>query len=116
MAYTTIDDPSAHFQIALYTGQGGTATAVTNDGNSDLQPDLIFFKSRTTTARWNVMDSTRGNTKVLYAEGNDAEAEMIEKSTGLAFLGNSTTTYSEPKNCVISGKPTHNRVYLARTY
>ena len=74
MAYTTIDDPSAHFQIALYTGQGGTATAVTNDGNSDLQPDLIFFKSRTTSARWNVMDSTRGNTKVLYAEGNDAEA------------------------------------------
>ncbi len=74
MAYTTIDDPSAHFQIALYTGQGGTATAVTNDGNSDLQPDLIFFKSRSTTARWNVMDSTRGTTKVLYLEGNDAEA------------------------------------------
>ena len=74
MAYTTIDDPSAHFQIALYTGQGGTATTVTNDGNSDLQPDLIFFKSRTTSARWNVMDSTRGNTKVLYAEGNDSEA------------------------------------------
>ena len=74
MAYTTIDDPSAHFQIALYTGQGGTATAVTNDGNSDLQPDLIFFKSRTTTARWNVMDSTRGTTKVLYADGNDAQA------------------------------------------
>ena len=74
MAYTTIDDPSAHFQIALYTGQGGTATAVTNDGNSDLQPDLIFFKSRTTTARWNCLDSTRGTTKVLYPDGNDAEA------------------------------------------
>ena len=74
MAYTTIDDPSAHFQIALYTGQGDTATAVTNDGNSDLQPDLIFFKSRTTTARWNCLDSTRGTTKVLYPDGNDAEA------------------------------------------
>ena len=59
------------------------------------------------------------NTDQVYEmafEGNDAEAEMIEKSTGLAFLGNSTTTYSEPENCVISGKPTHNRVYLARTY
>ena len=74
MAYTTIDDPSAHFQTALYTGQGGTATEVTNDGNSDLQPDLIIFKSRTTTARWNVMDSTRGITKVLYAEANDGQA------------------------------------------
>ena len=30
MAYTTIDDPSAHFQIALWTGNGGTL-AVTND-------------------------------------------------------------------------------------
>ena len=59
------------------------------------------------------------NTDQVYEmafEGNDAEAEIIEKSTGLTFLGNSTNTYSEPKNCVISGKSTRNRVYLARTY
>ena len=74
MAYTTIDDGSAYFQIRKYTGQGGTATAVTNNGNSDLQPDLIWFKSLTTTARWNVMDSTRGTTKVLYLEDTEAEA------------------------------------------
>ena len=49
-------------------------------------------------------------------EGNDAEAEMVEKSTDLTFLGNSTSTYSEAKSCIITGKPTHNRVYLARTY
>ena len=49
-------------------------------------------------------------------EGNDAEAEMIEKSTGLVFLGNSTSKYSKPETCVMSGKPTHNRVYLAKTY
>ena len=29
MAYTTIDDPSAHFQTKIYTGNGG-ALAVTN--------------------------------------------------------------------------------------
>ena len=49
-------------------------------------------------------------------EGNDAEAEIIEKSSGLTFLGNSITPYSDSKSCVISGKPTYNRVYLARTY
>ena len=49
-------------------------------------------------------------------EGNDAEAEMIEKSTGLVFLGNSTSKYSKPETCVMSGKPTHNRDYLAKTY
>ena len=35
MAYTTIDDPSAYFQTALYTGNGGTISIV-NDGNSDV--------------------------------------------------------------------------------
>ncbi len=49
-------------------------------------------------------------------EGNDAEAEIIEKSTGLTFLGNSTSTYSKTKSCVITGQLTHNKVYLARTY
>jgi hypothetical protein len=43
MAYTTIDDPSAYFQTALYTGNGSTQY-VTNDGNSDLQPDLVWTK------------------------------------------------------------------------
>ena len=49
-------------------------------------------------------------------DGNDAEAEMIEKSTDLSFLGKSTTPYSKSKSCVMSGQPTTNRVYLAKTY
>ena len=49
-------------------------------------------------------------------DGNDAEAEMIEKSTDRSFLGNSTTSYSKSKSCVMTGRPTQNRVYLAKTY
>lgn len=49
-------------------------------------------------------------------EGTDAEAEIIEKSTGLSFLGVSTNHYSNPRSCIISGKSTRNRVYLAKTY
>jgi hypothetical protein len=45
MAYTDIDDPSAFFQTALYTSTG-SALSVVNTGNSDLQPDLIWIKSR----------------------------------------------------------------------
>ena len=45
MAYTTIDDPSEYFQTKLYTGTG-SSLALTNDGNSDLQPDWIWIKSR----------------------------------------------------------------------
>ena len=45
MAYTEIDDPSEYFQTKLYTGTG-SSLALTNDGNSDLQPDWIWIKGR----------------------------------------------------------------------
>ena len=48
--------------------------------------------------------------------GNDAEAEMIEKSTGLSFLGDSTKLYDKEQPCVITGTPTTRRIYLAKTY
>ena len=46
MAYTLIDDPSAYFQTALYAGDSSNSTVITNDGNSDLQPDWVWIKSR----------------------------------------------------------------------
>jgi len=46
MAYTNIDDPSAYFQTALYAGDSSNSTVITNDGNSDLQPDWVWIKSR----------------------------------------------------------------------
>jgi len=69
MAYTTIDDPSAYFQIALYTGNGST-NAITNDGNSDLQPDWIWIKNASAVENHHVYDSTRGTTKRLYPDLN----------------------------------------------
>ena len=47
MAYTTIDDPSAFFQTLTYTGNASNPRNLTNDGNSDLKPDLIWTKNRT---------------------------------------------------------------------
>ncbi len=40
-AYTTIDDPSAYFQAAIYEGTTSTRKTVTNTGNSDLQAGLF---------------------------------------------------------------------------
>ena len=48
--------------------------------------------------------------------GNDAEAEMIEKSTGLSFLGDSTKLYDKEQPCIITGILTTRRIYLAKTY
>ena len=42
-----IKDPSAHFQTTLYAGDSNNSTVITNSGNSDLQPDLIWIKNRT---------------------------------------------------------------------
>jgi hypothetical protein len=73
MAYTTIDDPSAYFQTTLYTGSGSSTQNVVNGGNSDLQPDWVWVKNRTD-ARWNrLVDSSRGVSKNLYSNEDDAE-------------------------------------------
>ena len=54
MAYTTIDDPSAHFQAVLWAGNGSNPRNITNTGNSDLKGDWIWTKNRTDAGTNNV--------------------------------------------------------------
>ena len=99
MAYTTIDDPSAHFQTVLYTGNGGS-NAITNDGNSDLQPDLTWLKERSSTSSHQIIDSSRGD-EVLYPDTTDAEGDVnyfTENSDGFTLgtnngINENTETY-----------------------
>jgi len=49
-------------------------------------------------------------------EGNDAEAEMIEKETGFSLLGESMNPYAEKRKCIVSGKSTTKRMFLAKSY
>ena len=77
MAYTTIDDPSAHFQTLLYTGNG-SARSLTNDGNSDLQPDWIWIKERNNAVDHQLQDSTRGVTKTLQSNQNYGESTLTD--------------------------------------
>tara|TARA_B100001093_G_scaffold457823_1_gene469826 strand:- start:42 stop:1139 length:1098 start_codon:yes stop_codon:yes gene_type:complete len=63
MAYTTIDDPSKYFQVEIYTDGDATTndtTSQTFDGNSDLQPDWMWFKSRNVVGNHGHMDTSRG--------------------------------------------------------
>ena len=73
MAYTTIDDPSAYFQTKIWSGNGVAGTSITNDGNSDLQPDFFWAKVRNHTYNHIVLDSTRGLTKRIIPNSTDAE-------------------------------------------
>jgi len=79
MAYTTIDDPSAHFQIATWAGTDTQDTAITFDGNSNLQPDLFWNKGRGVAFGHVWMDTSRGigNTgKVLDSSSTNAEFDI----------------------------------------
>jgi len=89
--YTSIDDPSAHFQAFTYTGTGSN-NSITLNGNSNLQPDLYWYKSRPNTNYHYLVDSNRGTTKYLYpndalAEGTVASAYVTSFDTNGVTLG-----------------------------
>jgi len=74
MAYTTIDDPSAHFHTQLYTGDGNATQAITNDANAgDFQPDWLWLKRRSDAEHHMLADSSRGVGKRLRSNTTDAE-------------------------------------------
>jgi len=59
--YTTVDDPSVYFQTLLYSGNSSAPRDLVNDGNSDLQPDFVWLKGRTSYDHIHlVYDSNRG--------------------------------------------------------
>ena len=66
---------------------------------------------------WRLMSPVEdGIVYELAFDGNDADAELLEKTTGLALLGDSIEPYSEPQPCVITGKMTTRKQHLARMY
>jgi len=88
MAYSDIKDPSAFFQTALWTGNGGTLS-VTNDGNSDLQPDWVWIKNRAA-YQHQVYDTNRGVHKKLMTSVTNAESTDTTALTAFNTDGFST--------------------------
>jgi len=88
MAYTTIDDPSAHFQVKTYSGNN-TQTAITFDGSSNLQPDLIWAKQRGGAHYHDWRDTSRGLTKRLVSAIEDEEG--TKSSSYVSFDSNGFT-------------------------
>ena len=73
MAYTNTADPSAHFQVAIYTGNA-TDRSITNTGNSNLKPDMVWIKTRNSTIDHVLQNSTTGVTKYFKPNKTDVEA------------------------------------------
>ena len=90
MAYTTIDDPSAYFQTALYTGNAGTNN-ITFDGNSDMQPNLIWIKERGGTGSHIWVDTVRGisSSSTPFIKSNSTGAEVTNNVNAFVTSSNS---------------------------
>jgi len=99
MAYTNIDDPSAFFQVALYNGTAGDNNAITNDGNSDLQPDWLLFKHRTaSTQDWYAVDSSRGSTQGLATNTTAAETTSSSATKDFQTFNTDGFTVGTPED------------------
>ena len=87
MAYTTIDDPTAHFQVGLYTSNTSAEVACTFDGNSAMQPDLVIKSDRDVAQSNPVVDSSRGVDKILLTNGDYVEIICYDMSKEIEDKG-----------------------------
>ena len=111
MAYTNIDDPSAFFQIALWTGTGTVGNAVTFDGNSDMQPDMVWSKRRDSATSHVLKDTSRGGTSnndlhlvpdLTNAENTYANYRMDFNSDGFTLDGAGDTGFQGSGTSMVS--------------
>ena len=80
MAYTAIDNPEAYFQVKLYTGDGSTPS-ITLDGDTDMQPDLVWIKNRDEADSHCLFDSVRTAAEVIYSDADTAETTDADTLT-----------------------------------
>ena len=100
MAYTDIDDPSAHFQTTLYSGNGGNGHVITHTGNSDLQADMVWIKMRSAAYPPVVYDTSRrpsgtpfsGSLYVFSIGNNYATAAENTGAYGPTAIGSNSVT------------------------
>ena len=73
-AYTTIDDPGAYFQAKTYTGNNTTDTAITFDGDTDMSPNFVWIKCRSSANSSALFNSVIGPDYHLVSNDNAAQA------------------------------------------
>ena len=105
--YTTIDDPSEYFQTKIYTGTGSN-NAITNTGNSDMQPDYIWFKTRSNAAGFLNIDSTRGVDSLISS--SQADPVFVESNNDLESFNSNGFTVGTGSSGRIN---TNTRTYVA---
>ena len=88
-AQTSDDIPQKQFDVTTWTGNSSSRTITTN-----MQPDLVWIKSRSNSNSNELYDSSRGATKRLRSDTADSEDTRSSELTGFTSdgfsLGSST--------------------------
>ena len=97
MAYTAIDDPEAYFQTVLYTGDGNNSRTITLPGDTDMQPDMIWLKERSSTSSHYLTSIGMGIGTRVEPDGTSAEStEGLSAVTSDGFtIGTSTNQVNQ---------------------
>tara|TARA_R110002020_G_scaffold285513_1_gene501031 strand:+ start:599 stop:1606 length:1008 start_codon:yes stop_codon:yes gene_type:complete len=97
-AYTTIDDPSAFFKCHLYSGNGSTNAQTFADTDTDMQPDMVWIKSRSDGFSHMLYDAVRGVQKHIKPDSEAAEATDANSLTAFGSDGFTVGTNSDLNN------------------
>jgi len=91
MATPSIKDPSEYFQVVAYAGNGTAigsgGKAVTFSGTSDMQPDMVWIKNRSSTDEHVAYDAARGTTKQVEPSNRSDETTQSEGLTAFGSDG-----------------------------
>jgi len=99
MAYSTISKPSLHFNTKLYTGTG-SSNAQTGVG---FQPDLIWFKNRTSTYWHQLYDVVRGVNKSIASNATNVQENRTDNLNSFDTDGFTVGAEGGDKNVNYSG-------------
>ena len=84
LATPSITDGSAYFHTQLYTGNGSSGLAITNDANAgDFQPDFLWLAPRSNGDNHVLFGSVRGTTSRIYS--NKADPADVDGTAQITF-------------------------------
>ena len=84
--------PQKHFDTVLYTGNASDQKIT----GLEFKPDMIWFKSRTSTSTHGMADSVRGRSKLFYPDTDQAE-ETSDSTRDLVSFDDGGFTVGNPQ-------------------
>ena len=92
-AYTTIDNPELYFQSKIWSGNNsGSGISITLDGDENMQPDLVWVKSRDATHAHVLYDSVRTSPAKYLLQPN---TNVAERTAAIGSFDSDGVTFSD---------------------